>query len=345
MKRGCWTYVAAGVVILAATALLGPRARLRPSPEALTMPDLPTTPRDLDSYLADEEARVPGIRPGAEKAIVWADSTAPARTALAVVYLHGFSADRHEIDPVPRMLADSLGANLFYTRLTGHGRDGAAMGEATGEAWIRDVVEAMAVGNRLGARVVLMGTSTGGTLATWVAARPELRGSFAAVVLISPNYALRDGRARMLLWPWGGLLARAVAGRERCFEARNLEQARHWTTCYPTKALMPMMALVDMVRSMDVGAVTAPVLAVYSTEDEVVDERETARMIARFGSHAKHTLVIRGGEDPEHHVVTGDIMSPSTTDTVVAAALAFVRSVTDSTDAAPGGTSNEGGIR
>jgi len=343
--RGRTTYVAAGVVTLAATALLGPRARLRPTPEDLTLPDLPTTPRDLDAHLAEEEAAVPGIRAGAEKTIVWADPAAPGRTDLSVVYLHGFSADRHEIDPVPRMLADSLGANLFYTRLAGHGRDAVAMGEATGEAWIRGAVEAVAVGDRLGARVVLIGTSTGGTLATWVAGRPELRGSLAAVVLISPNYALRDARARMLLWPWGGLLARVVAGRERCFRPRNPEQARHWTTCYPTKALMPMMALVDMVHSMDAGAVTAPVLAIYSTEDKVVDETETARMISRLGSRAKQTLVVRGDGDPEHHVIAGAIMSPSTTDTVVAAAVAFVRSVTKPTAARRSGATEERGRR
>lgn len=328
--------MAAGMVILAATALLGPRARVRPSAEDLAVPELPS---DLDAYLAGEEARIPDIRPGDRKAIVWADSTARRQTPLAVVYIHGFSADRHEIDPVPRLLADSLGANLFYTRLAGHGRDGAALGEATAEDWLHDCMEAMAVGRRLGKRVVLMGTSTGGTLATWLAGRPEFRNDLAAVVLVSPNYALQDSRARMLLWPWGGLLARVVTGRERCFQAANVEQARHWTVCYPTKALLPMMALVEEVRTMNAGDVTAPVLAMYSTEDHVVDETETVRMMARLGSKTKRTLLVRGDGDHEHHVVTGDILSPATTDTVVAAAVAFVRSV------APGGSRHDGGGR
>ena len=168
-------------------------------------------------------------------------------------------------------------------------------------------------------------SSTGGTLATWLAGQPAFRDEVAAVVLVSPNYALRDRRARMLLWPWGRLIARIVAGKERCFRAANPEQARHWTLCYPTNALLPMMALVETVDTMAMTGVTAPVMAAYSPEDRVVDETETARVIDRMGSKTKRTLLVRGSDDAEQHVVTGDIMSPSTTDTVLAAAVAFVR--------------------
>jgi esterase/lipase len=225
------------------------------------------------------------------------------------------------------MLADSLGANLFYTRLAGHGRDAAAMGEATVEDWLHDVAEAMAVGERLGDRVVLVGTSTGGTLALWAAGRASWRERIAALVLVSPNLALKDPRARMLLWPWGGVLARVVVGKERCFHPVNPRQARHWTTCYPTGALLPMMALVEHVRSMDPRTVSAPLFVAYSPEDEVVDEKESHRVMASLASRAKRFMVVAGSGDPEHHVIAGNITSPATTDTVVAAALDFLRGV------------------
>ena len=62
------------------------------------------------------------------------------------------------------IVAGAVDANLFYTRLQGHGRSGKAMGEATVEGWINDLAEAEAIGRRIGERMVLVGTSTGGTL-------------------------------------------------------------------------------------------------------------------------------------------------------------------------------------
>jgi alpha-beta hydrolase superfamily lysophospholipase len=283
-------------------------------------------PENVDSFLVATEATVGGIREGDGKRIVWARPDAPGRRELAVVYLHGFSADPHELDPIPRRLADSLGANLFITRLTGHGlRDGVAMGDATGDDWLRDTEEAMAVGARLGERVILVGTSTGGTLAAWAAAASRRRDRLAAVVLVSPNFGPLDRRAEMLLLPWGGMLARLIEGPEHCWTPANAGQARHWTTCYPTRALLSMMALVEHVRRADLSRVTAPTLVLYSPEDEVVDPAAILRYVARFGAPVRDEVQITGVEEPGRHVLAGDIVSPGTTDTVAAEVLAFLR--------------------
>jgi hypothetical protein len=50
---------------------------------------------DPVAFLAAEEGSVPGLRPGDGKEIVWADVEARDRTPVSVVYLNGFSADRH----------------------------------------------------------------------------------------------------------------------------------------------------------------------------------------------------------------------------------------------------------
>jgi alpha-beta hydrolase superfamily lysophospholipase len=245
---------------------------------------------------------------------------------VSVVYVHGFSADPHELDPVPQRLADSLGANLFVTRLAGHGlTEGAGLADVTVTDWLRDTEEAMAIGARLGGKVVLVGTSIGGTLAVWAAAASRRRDHLTALVVVSPNFGLRDGSAELLLWPWGGLLARLVVGEERCWTPVNAEQERHWTTCYPTRALLPMMALVDLVRRTDLSRVTAPTLVLFSSQDQVVDPDETRRRIATFGSATRTLVEITGDGDPAHHVLAGDILSPGSTDRVVAEMLAFVR--------------------
>lgn len=325
MRR--WPLAAgAGILTLAAVALLGPRVQVDTTVEPVALP--PGPPAALQGWLSRGEARFSDLVPGAEKTIVWADPDGGEPTPLALVYLHGFSADRHETAPLADSVAAALGANLFYTRLTGHGRSGDAMAEASVHAWIQDAAEAMAVARRLGEGVVLMGTSTGGTLATWMAAQPRWRDDIRALVLVSPNFGLRDGSARLLTWPWGGLLARLVVGPTRSFEPANELQARHWTEEYPTEALLPMMALVDLANDADGGAVTAPVLVVYSPEDAVVDPARTTTRLETLGSPRKELFVVEGSEDPDHHVLVGDIMSPSTTAPVAARIVEFLTHAT-----------------
>ena len=256
------------------------------------------------------------MRPEARQEVVWADPPTKERTPVSLVYLHGFSADRHELEPVVSGLGSELGANVFFARLTGHGRDGPALAEATVEDWLADAAEAVVVGRRIGERVVVVGTSTGGTLALWAATRPEAEERVDGIVLVSPNLQPKDRSSRILLYPWGGHIARWVVGEERCFDAENRAQELHWTTCYPTAALSPMMALVEHVRTADLSRVDVPVLLVYSPDDRVVDAAETERVLGGLPEGVLRTHVVHGTEDPSRHVLAGDILSPATTDDV-----------------------------
>jgi len=296
--------------VLALAFLLGPRAGFEDRWVE------PTLPADLDAYLARSEADVPDLRPGSERSIVWADPAAPAVTPLSLVYLHGFSADRHEVEPLVSDLARELGANVYFARFRGHGRDGAAMGEATAEDWIDETAEAVAIGGYIGERVVIVSTSTGGTLAVWAAAHEEAGDRLAALVLISPNLGVQDPAAPLLLWPWGGLMGRMVVGPERCFTPKSPEQEIYWTTCYPPRALLPMMALVDYAQSLPDGAIKVPTLVFYSEGDLVVDPGVTRDLMPRLAAGPLEMRVITGSGDPEQHVIAGDVMSPETTDEV-----------------------------
>jgi len=197
------------------------------------------------------------------------------------------------------------------------------MARATAGDWLQDATDAVAVASTLGERVVLVGSSTGAALALWAALKAPQRARIAALVLLSPNFHPADRQSRLLLLPWGSLLARLTVGAERCFSPVSPEQERHWTTCYPSEALLPMMALVERIRTEDLTALRTPTLVFYSPADQVVDPLETERYFGELGAEPKRLMPIeRAGT--ANHVLAGDIMAPENTDRVVRETLAFL---------------------
>ena len=158
--RKLFYFVIALAILAGALWMFGPRV---PVDTTVTF-DPNSIGDDVDAYLAAENAATPNLREGLGKEVIWAYPASKARTPLAIVYVHGFSASKGEIRPLPDMVAASLGANLFFTRLTGHAQDSAAMGAATVNDWINDYAEAIAIGRRIGDRVIVhSGTSNGGS--------------------------------------------------------------------------------------------------------------------------------------------------------------------------------------
>ncbi|MCI5073836.1 alpha/beta fold hydrolase [Oricola sp.] len=323
-RRFAWfrTVIALLLVLIVAGALAWVFAPREPVDLSLAF-DPAALGEDLDAYLRDEEAKFDDVRPTAAKEIVWAYPASHAKTPVALAYLHGFSAAKAEIRPVPDMAASQLGANLFYSRLAGHGRDGEAMAEATVNAWVQDAAEAVAIAERIGEKVVLIGTSTGGTLTTLAASMPDLKDRIDGVVLISPNFAIRASGSQMLTWPFAETLVRLVVGKERGFKPQNEAHGQNWTTRYPSRAVLPMAALVKYTAALPVEDIAIPALFVFHPDDTVVDQSVTAAIAKRWGGPVTVSPV-ETTDNPSNHVIAGDILSPSNNETVAAAIRQFV---------------------
>ncbi|MEM8486532.1 MAG: alpha/beta fold hydrolase [Bacteroidota bacterium] len=277
---------------------------------------------ELDESLRASESQYDDIIAGTEKKIVWA-SEAQEKTPISIVYIHGFSATRQETAPLSDTLAERFGANLFYTRLTGHGRPGEAMGEATVNDWLNDAHEALEIGRQIGEKVIVIGTSTGGTLATWLAAQEDTDG-LAGVVLISPNYWLRAPGAGLMLMPWGKQILHAIQGTTYEWEPQNTDHGKYWTNSYPSSSLHEMMRLLDYVNNMELEQISVPALFVYSPNDQVVNPIEIEATFARFGSENKKLEAIEEVEDRSNHVLAGRILSPASTLPIASTISAFV---------------------
>lgn len=282
-------------------------------------------PDDIDAFLAASERNAADafpLVPDTEKRIVWREPG--VRSKFAVVYLHGFSATRQETAPLAEQVAAALEANLFETRLTGHGRAESPLFDVTAEDWLEDASEALAIGAQIGEKVIVIGTSTGGTLALAMS-QHDAAAPVTHFILISPNIQPSDETAQWATRPAGRLIARVFVGPTRSWEPRNDQQARYWSTSYPTAAAIEVMRLVDYVNTLLPLEMNARLLVLLSPNDQVVSPAATRYAFKRIDAPRKNILEYIDSPDPSNHVLAGDIMAPQSTERVAAAIIEFIK--------------------
>lgn len=266
-----------------------------------------------EEFIQSRESAFKDIKPDSEKRIIWHNQSLKKKTEYSIVYIHGYSANRLEISPVCDILAKNLKANLFYTRLSGHGReDMNAFADATVNDWINDAVEAVRIGEKLGEKVIIIGTSTGATLGTWIASEKEYRKNIAAFVFLSPNFHPHSRAIRIGLYPWGRQIARLILGENREWTSNNEKVMKYWNHKYPSRAVVNLIGLVDYVSRKDVSGSEVPLLVIYSPKDTVISPEEVQKRFQEFGGKNKQLVPFTESQDVNQHVLAGDIISPST---------------------------------
>lgn len=251
------------LIALTVIYLLGPRPKT-----PVFNNNLPAiaTNINLDSLVeAGEKAHK--IKPNNEAKIIWADSTHQP-TEYAIVYLHGFSASQMEGDPVHKNIAKQFHCNLYLARLAEHGIDSTDdLINLTAENYWESAKQAYAIGKKLGKKVILMSTSTGGTLSLQLAAAyPEIAG----LIMYSPNIAINNPAAGLLNHPWGLQIARVVKGGNYAnIEYKNNDYPKYWNTHYRLEATVELQNLVEATMTKEQFAkVNQPCLTLYYYKDE-----------------------------------------------------------------------------
>jgi alpha-beta hydrolase superfamily lysophospholipase len=310
-----------GRVLLILIALVG-TMWFWPPATGVTPPrfDAGTLPEDLDGWLDARESVFTDLVPGTAKRIHWAAERGE-KTPFALVYVHGFSASSEEVRPTPELIAADLGANIFYTRLAGHARGFAPMGEANPDDWLTDLAEALAIGARIGDRVIVMATSTGGTIAVAGLGTPAVRAAMpdadkvAGLALISPNIQIANRvNGRLLDLPLAEYWIPPLRGHEYSFTPANEGHATYWTTRYPMQAVFSMAHIMRVARAVDVSQMTLPVLLLTSPDDGVVDPKAGLEFFSGWeGPVTVSQKPMREGMDPDAHVIAGNIRSPGLT--------------------------------
>lgn len=273
------------LLVLIIVYFLGPKPA---SPKFNT--DLPTIPSngiELEKYISDKEAKHK-LKPDNEARILWLNDSLKGETEYAVVYLHGFSASQEEGDPLHFEFAQKFGCNLYLSRLDAHGIDTTEpLLNFTADGVWKSAKEAFAIGKKLGKKVILMSTSTGGTLALKLAAEfPEIAG----LILLSPNIEINDSKAWLLNNPWGLQIAKAVVGKYRRSTDTTATYAQYWNHKYRIESTVQLEELLESsMKASTFEKVKQPVLLLYyykneEHQDPVVKVSAMKRMFSQLGT-------------------------------------------------------------
>ena len=301
---------------LIALAVLGTIYFVGPSPKtpvySKSVPQVSSNLIELENHIKESESKFK-IKPDNEARIIWANDSIKQKTPYVVLYLHGFSASQEEGDPVHMDFAKTFGCNLYLARLSEHGLvSDEPMKEMTADKLWNSAVEAYAIAKQLGDKVIIMSTSTGGTLSLMLcAAYPEIH----AQLLLSPNIKIYDPTSILLNNPWGLQIAKIVTGTDHIVTSNQTEiYKQYWYSKYPYNSLVELEELVETSMTKETfSKVKQPTLLLYyykneKEQDNVVSVKAMKEMFAQLSTptNLKSELPI---PNAGNHVIGGYILS------------------------------------
>jgi carboxylesterase len=228
------------------------------------------------------------------------------RTPLAVVLLHGFTnhpGQYREFAP----LVFERETNVLIPRLPEHGdrdRMTKRLKRLTAEMLIERTVTAVDAACGLGERVAVLGISSSGLLACYLA---QFRSDILRAIAVAPEFALLDlsrGSTRAL-----ALAARILPNAMLWWDPR-VKNEMHPLTAYPrfsTRALAQTLRLADEIEDQASRTpLRSPVRAVVNPADPAVNNAATGDAVATWRRSGSDAEVIEIAGLPRNH----DIIEP-----------------------------------
>jgi esterase/lipase len=268
----------------------------------------------IEKYVEKNDENSP-IKPDNESRIFWANESKKERTNYSLLYLHGFSASWYEGYPAHVNFAETFGCNLYIPRLASHGVESEdALIDMTPDRLWESAKEALIVARSLGKKVLIMGTSTGGTLALKLAAEfPEY---VEGLILYSPNIKIYNSAAFLLSKPWGLQIGRkSNGGKYRVTnEDFDSKDCQYWNCKYRMEATVYLQQLLDETMKKEVfKKVTAPVFLGYyykdeSNQDKTVKVGAMKKMFKQLGTSKEEKIQIAFPE-AGNHVIACELTS------------------------------------
>ena len=273
------------LILLSVTYFYGP---VMPEPKLTRM--LPVVAGNVGEYVSHLEA-AEKVRPGNEAKIIWANDSTHAQTEYVLLYLHGFSASRMEGYPVNEDFPKRFGCNAYLSRLASHGliTDNPLI-DMTPDRLYESAKQALVIAGQLGQKVIIMGTSTGGTLALKLAA--DFPDMVSGLILYSPNIKIKSKASILLSKPWGLQVARLNFGGDfrESKEDPSSEPCKYWYCRYRAEGPVYLQQLIDATMKKVIFAkVKCPLFMGYyfkdkQHQDQTVDVKAALEMFQQVST-------------------------------------------------------------
>jgi pimeloyl-ACP methyl ester carboxylesterase len=281
--------------------------------------DLPTIRVDTRSagHYVDSIESLVKLRPDNQARIVWNNDSLRNKTEYVVLYLHGFGACWYEGFPTHINFAKSIGANLYLSRLASHGIDTKEqLIDMYPAALYETAKQALIIAHTLGNKVIVMSTSTGGTLALKLAADfPELIHS---LILLSPNVAINNPAAFLVSGHWGLQIVRKVGGGGlyRVLDPGSETEQKYWYKKERWESVVYLQQLIDATMTKEVfKKVKQPIFLGYyykneKEQDPVVKISAMLEMFNQLGTPDSQKVKV-AFPDAGDHVIGCSLLSKS----------------------------------
>lgn len=282
-------------------------------PRTFLNTELPHISVGIDSiseYIGKQESHL-AVRAGNESMILWGDSVGQP-TEYVLLYLHGFTASHREGYPLTNDFVREFKVNAYLPRLAAHGLNvEEPLLDMTPAHLYNSAKEALVVAHKLGQKVVIMGTSTGCTLALMLAADfPKL---VDGLILYSPNIEINNPFAPLLTGPWGLQITRAMHHGKYCLsdDAPGSEDSKYWYPRYRLEAQVYLQQLLDMrMDREEFEKVRQPVFLGYyykdaDHQDPTIKVKAALKMFDELGTPTQDKRAVAFPEAGVHVIAYG----------------------------------------
>lgn len=245
----------------------------------------------LDSLISNQEKELPNVIEECKAKVLWNSNYIHKKAPIAFVYLHGFGASHREGSPIVEKLSSDFKANVYLARLSGHGlKDASGYEKLTPEKYIASAKRALKIGKQIGEKVILISTSTGGTLSLKLASEDN---DISALVLYSPFVDVIDKKSFLVLKSEGKEFMIAKNGGEVFEEKRPKEQLPYWSTKYHINGYVALLQMLQNTMTLETfNKVTCPVFLAYyykdqEHQDKVVSVEAMLSMFDKLGTNVQ----------------------------------------------------------
>lgn len=201
------------------------------------------------------------------------------QTPLAILYIHGFGASRAEGEDVTDHIGKTYKYNTYYVRLPGHHEGPEAHAKATYDQYLSECEQAFHMLKQKGKKILLVATSTGGLIATYLASKYQA--DVHAVILAAPLWDFGNKTVHTLAYPGMVTILKIIYGEYRDSGWKSDPEKRkaagyeeRWMIKQKNVAVENLRLLHRfIVKPETFKSVTAPVLTFYYFADS--ERRDT----------------------------------------------------------------------